>query len=122
MTNGGYKDIENQKEEDVKEKELKLHKNIKQITSVILFYIFVSVLLVFLNKYILSYSTEQFGYPLFITWIQLIMQLVLTILFGAVGKVYAAYFCRRVTIAGSQYYSLLDRTSSSCRLQRESFL
>lgn len=71
-----------------KKVKLNLTQKIQRIVAVISFYITVSVLLVFLNKYVLTYLPDQFEFPLFITWIQLVLQLVFTVLLGYLGSQY----------------------------------
>jgi len=54
-----------------------------RIASVVGFYFFVSISLVFLNK---SLMTRDFEFPLFITWYQLVVALVLVWILGELGK------------------------------------
>jgi len=53
-------------------------------TIVVGFYFLVSLLLVFLNKSLIS--EEFFGFPVFVTWIQLIVALVFIIILGRIGQ------------------------------------
>jgi hypothetical protein len=70
----------------LKKRKLNLRQKIQRIVAVISFYVTVSVLLVFLNKYVLSYIPDQFEFPLFITWIQLVVQLIFTVVMGFLGS------------------------------------
>jgi len=54
-----------------------------RIASVVGFYFFVSISLVFLNKNIM---TKDFAFPLFITWYQLIVALIAVWILGELGK------------------------------------
>jgi len=60
-----------------------LHKESMKIISVVAFYFFVSISLVFLNKNIMS---EKFEFPIFITWFQLVVALVSVYILGHVGR------------------------------------
>jgi len=53
--------------------------------------VFVSVSLVFVNKFVLSYSPEVFPFPLFVTWFQLVVQLICTVFLGFFGQCFPAY-------------------------------
>jgi GDP-fucose transporter C1 len=54
-----------------------------RIMAVVLFYFFISISLVFLNKNIM---TEDFEFPLFITWFQLVVALFCSGMLGYMGK------------------------------------
>lgn len=54
------------------------------IVAVVVFYFVISLSVVFLNKIIMSGS--DFEYPLFITWYQLVVALVLLLIWGHLGK------------------------------------
>ncbi|CAH1766353.1 2189_t:CDS:2, partial [Entrophospora sp. SA101] len=56
------------------------------ILSVVAFYWAASLSLVFLNKFILSTSEYKFPYPLFVTWYQLMIALVVLVIWGSLGK------------------------------------
>ncbi|KAK9728073.1 hypothetical protein K7432_001325 [Basidiobolus ranarum] len=56
------------------------------IFAVVAFYWAASLSVVFLNKYILSSPDYKFSYPLFVTWYQLVVALVLLIVWGQLGK------------------------------------
>ncbi|ORY05212.1 hypothetical protein K493DRAFT_252836 [Basidiobolus meristosporus CBS 931.73] len=56
------------------------------IFAVVAFYWFSSLSVVFLNKYILSSPEYKFSYPLFVTWYQLVVALVLLVVWGQLGK------------------------------------
>ena len=58
------------------------------IMAVVAFYWAVSLSVVFLNKFILSYSEYKFPYPLFVTWFQLVVALVLLVGLGRMSKKY----------------------------------
>jgi len=58
-----------------------------RIASVVGFYFFVSISLVFLNK---SLMTRDFEFPLFITWYQLVVALVAVWILGELGKSWQA--------------------------------
>jgi len=60
-----------------------LYTQTMRIFSVVGFYFFVSIALVFLNKNIMS---SKFSYPLFITWYQLVVALVIVGILGELGK------------------------------------
>ncbi|ORX86790.1 hypothetical protein K493DRAFT_268866 [Basidiobolus meristosporus CBS 931.73] len=61
------------------------------IFAVVAFYWVASLSVVFLNKYILSSSEFKFAYPLFVTWYQLIVALVLLVTWGHLGKRYTFF-------------------------------
>jgi GDP-fucose transporter C1 len=61
------------------------------ITMVVTFYWVVSLSIVFLNKYIFSASEYKFSYPLFVTWFQLVVALLLLITFGHLGKSFSLF-------------------------------
>jgi len=54
----------------------------KIIASVIAFYWVCSMSVVFLNKYIFTYADYEFPFPLFVTWYQFLVALVLLIITG----------------------------------------
>jgi GDP-fucose transporter C1 len=56
------------------------------IAFVVLFYFTISLSVVFLDKFILSSAKYEFPYPLFITWYQLIVALVLLFALSELGK------------------------------------
>ncbi|KAI9277903.1 triose-phosphate transporter family-domain-containing protein [Umbelopsis sp. AD052] len=56
------------------------------IALVVLLYFVISLSVVFLNKIILSSAKYDFPYPLFVTWFQLLVALVLLIVCSEVGK------------------------------------
>jgi GDP-fucose transporter C1 len=56
------------------------------IALVVLFYFTISLSVVFLNKFILSSAKYEFPYPLFITWYQLMVALVLLFALSELGK------------------------------------
>lgn len=56
------------------------------ILLVVAFYWAASLSLVFLNKYILSISEYKFPYPLFVTWFQLVVALVILLVWGTLGQ------------------------------------
>jgi solute carrier family 35 (GDP-fucose transporter), member C1 len=56
------------------------------IALVVLFYFVISLSVVFLNKIILSSAKYDFPYPLFVTWFQLLVALVLLIVCSELGK------------------------------------
>ncbi|KAI9029361.1 triose-phosphate transporter family-domain-containing protein [Hyaloraphidium curvatum] len=60
------------------------------IASVVAFYWVSSLAVVFLNKFILSYGDYKFPYPLFVTWYQLAVALLLLLVWGHLGKSYTA--------------------------------
>ncbi|CEG72709.1 hypothetical protein RMATCC62417_08220 [Rhizopus microsporus] len=55
------------------------------IASVVAFYFVISLSVVFLNKIILSGSTE-FPYALFVTWYQLVIALIILVIWAEIGK------------------------------------
>lgn len=55
------------------------------IFMVVAFYWISSLAVVFLNKFILSSSEYKFPYPLFVTWFQLLVALVLLVTLGSLG-------------------------------------
>jgi len=57
-----------------------------QIVGVVVFYISVSVALVVLNKFLLSYSPIKFDFPLFVTWFQLLFALACVTFLGYLNK------------------------------------
>eukprot|EP00762_Andalucia_godoyi_P004489 ANDGO_08178.mRNA.1 GDP-fucose transporter 1 len=57
-----------------------------KIASVITFYFIVSMSVVFLNKFILSYSAFKFPFPIFVSWFQMIVALVCIIFCGELSK------------------------------------
>jgi len=69
-----------------KPKNGEVHYSTLTITMVVIFYWVISLSIVFLNKYILSVSEFKFPYPLFVTWYQLLVALVLLVFFGELGK------------------------------------
>jgi GDP-fucose transporter C1 len=56
------------------------------IALVVLFYFIISLSVVFLNKIILSSAKYDFPYPLFVTWFQLLVALVLLVACSELGK------------------------------------
>lgn len=58
------------------------------IGAVVLFYFVISLSVVFLNKFILSTSEYKFPYPLFVTWFQLVVALVVLLVWSHLGKRY----------------------------------
>jgi len=63
------------------------HKPLEQsevivIAMVVGFYWVCSMSVVFLNKYIFTYAKYEFPFPLFVTWYQLVVALVLLLIFG----------------------------------------
>jgi GDP-fucose transporter C1 len=56
------------------------------IAIVVAFYFIISLSVVFLNKYILSSSIYEFPYPLFVTWFQLVVALVVIFIWAELGK------------------------------------
>ncbi|KAH8550781.1 triose-phosphate transporter family-domain-containing protein [Umbelopsis sp. PMI_123] len=61
------------------------------IAIVVAFYFVISLSVVFLNKYILSSSQYEFPYPLFVTWFQLVVALVVIFIWAELGKSYKAF-------------------------------
>lgn len=57
-----------------------------KISLVIAFYFVVSMSVVFLNKFIMSYSVFKFPFPLFVSWFQMLVALGCIILWGELGK------------------------------------
>jgi GDP-fucose transporter C1 len=55
------------------------------ILGVVAFYWAASLALVFLNKFILSVSEYKFPYPLFVTWFQLVVALLILLVWGGLG-------------------------------------
>jgi len=64
-------------------KEMELRNQTFRIITVVVFYFFVSISLVFLNKNIML---EDFEFPIFITWCQLVIALLCVVIFGELGK------------------------------------
>jgi len=64
-----------------------LYSQTMRIFAVVGFYFFVSIALVFLNKNLMN---SKFSYPLFITWYQLVVALVIVGILGELGKKYHA--------------------------------
>ncbi|RUS35557.1 triose-phosphate transporter family-domain-containing protein [Jimgerdemannia flammicorona] len=56
------------------------------IGAVVLFYFVISLSVVFLNKFILSTSEYKFPYPLFVTWFQLVVALIVLLVWSHLGK------------------------------------
>ncbi|KAF0391078.1 triose-phosphate transporter family-domain-containing protein [Gigaspora margarita] len=56
------------------------------IFLVVAFYWIVSLAVVFLNKFILSSSEYKFSYPLFVTWFQLVVALLVLLIWGTLGR------------------------------------
>lgn len=56
------------------------------IALVVAFYFVISLSVVFLNKYILSSSQYEFPYPLFVTWFQLVVALIVILIWAELGK------------------------------------
>ncbi|CAI2174922.1 14038_t:CDS:2 [Funneliformis geosporum] len=56
------------------------------ILLVVAFYWLASLAVVFLNKYILSSSEYKFPYPLFVTWFQLFVALIILLVWGTLGQ------------------------------------
>jgi len=69
-------------------REAVLSSEVTRIVAVIGFYFFVSISLVFLNK---NLMTEEFRYPLFITWYQLIIAVALLYVLGHLGRSYEVF-------------------------------
>jgi len=61
------------------------------IFLVVAFYWAVSLSVVFLNKYIFNTSEYKFPYPLFVTWYQLVVALLLLVICGALGKKFSFF-------------------------------
>uniref|UniRef100_A0A1D1XC87 GDP-fucose transporter 1 n=1 Tax=Anthurium amnicola TaxID=1678845 RepID=A0A1D1XC87_9ARAE len=61
------------------------------ILGVVAFYWAASLALVFLNKYILSTSEYKFPYPLFVTWFQLAIALLILLVWGGLGTRFKAF-------------------------------
>lgn len=59
---------------------------LQTLVAVISFYWVASLSLVFLNKYILSTSEYKFPYPLFVTWFQFLVALVVLYAWGKIGQ------------------------------------
>ncbi|CAG8676663.1 13843_t:CDS:1, partial [Cetraspora pellucida] len=67
------------------------YSHLKQYTSLVIFlvvafYWIVSLAVVFLNKFILSTSEYRFPYPLFVTWFQLVIALIVLLIWGTLGR------------------------------------
>jgi GDP-fucose transporter C1 len=56
------------------------------IALVVAFYFAISLSVVFLNKFLLSSTKYEFPYPLFITWFQLVVALVILLVSSEFGK------------------------------------
>lgn len=61
------------------------------ITCVVLSYFVVSLAVVFLNKYIMNVSEYKFPYPLFVTWFQLLVAMVILVVCGRLGQSYELF-------------------------------
>ncbi|KAG2180962.1 hypothetical protein INT43_008544 [Umbelopsis isabellina] len=61
------------------------------IAIVVAFYFVISLSVVFLNKYILSSSQYEFPYPLFVTWFQLVVALIVIFIWAELGKSYKTF-------------------------------
>eukprot|EP00761_Pharyngomonas_kirbyi_P012136 gb/GECH01012163.1/.p1 GENE.gb/GECH01012163.1/~~gb/GECH01012163.1/.p1 ORF type:complete len:324 (+),score=50.15 gb/GECH01012163.1/:1-972(+) len=57
-----------------------------RIAGVVAFYFSVSITLVFLNKFIMNYSSFKFPYPLFITWYQMVIALICGVTLSILGQ------------------------------------
>lgn len=62
-----------------------------KIMGAVSLYISVSVTLVFLNKFLLSYSEDKFSFPLLLTWFQLILALLFVIIMGVLGRRFSSF-------------------------------
>ncbi|CAG8530915.1 6631_t:CDS:2 [Diversispora eburnea] len=62
-----------------------------RIFSVVAFYWIASLAVVFLNKFILSTSEYKFPFPLFVTWFQLIVALVILMICGTLGQSFKTF-------------------------------
>ncbi|CAF1577958.1 unnamed protein product [Rotaria sp. Silwood1] len=63
-----------------------LKKRFMQITFAVILYWFVSITMVFLNKYLLSSNNVKLDAPLFITWYQCVVTVVACALLGSLNK------------------------------------
>ncbi|CAG8540876.1 1744_t:CDS:2 [Funneliformis caledonium] len=61
------------------------------ILLVVAFYWLASLAVVFLNKFILSSSEYKFPYPLFVTWFQLLVALIILLVWGTLGKSFKTF-------------------------------
>ncbi|RHZ88047.1 hypothetical protein Glove_26g155 [Diversispora epigaea] len=65
--------------------------SVVRIFSVVAFYWVASLAVVFLNKFILSTSEYKFPFPLFVTWFQLIVALIILMICGALGQSFKTF-------------------------------
>ncbi|CAG8580680.1 6796_t:CDS:2, partial [Ambispora gerdemannii] len=61
------------------------------ILLVVAFYWLISISVVFLNKYILSSSEYKFPYPIFVTWFQMVVAMVILMVWGSLGRRYKLF-------------------------------
>ena len=80
---------------DLKKKGISLKNEVEysagSVVRVVSFYWITSISIVFLNKFIFSTSEYKFPFPVFVTWFQLVVAMVLLVTCGELGKRYYIY-------------------------------
>mmetsp|Transcript_28016 Transcript_28016/g.45480 ORF Transcript_28016/g.45480 Transcript_28016/m.45480 type:complete len:359 (+) Transcript_28016:157-1233(+) len=113
---------------EVEKPHVKLHSDASYhpqvIAAAVAFYFITSLSVVFLNKYVLSYSSVSFPRPLFLTWFQLVVALVMISAAGEIGRripslsfmppVEFKWECARATFPLAVVFVLMLATSNLC--------